>query len=286
MNKSETIAAALTFAILIITIVFASQHSAFSNGMSRDEQENTKNQCQLEIDDLRKKWIKTSFSQYDKSAASHMLLPIIVTTLTGSIADGLLAAYLYETYACLEDLLWKKSMYFLHFTDSLVQDPGQALIAAILVPMSWRKKQFPQLYAVGTVLASVVLTLWVAPMKSALGWFEDSKDPITDVVALRFPVGLLMAYAIARKYNATNAINALKRLTRLWACIVIGSLMAMAGFYNEWIHPFQSSTYWIALVLLIHYNAVEFGTLEMPPVPPRPTMQIEQRRAYKQVMHF
>ena len=264
MNRSEKIAAALTVTLLVITIVFASQNRAFDTTTTRDEEEQQGDDCLLKERSERKELIKTSFSKYDKYGSSHMMMPMIVTTLTGSVLDGLLAAYLYESYSVVDYTYWI-GQYHQTMSDSLVQDPGQALIACILVPMSWRKKQFNKLYAVGSVVASIVLTLWVEKVSEELDWFQTSKDPMPSGFAVRIPIGLFMAYILAWSYNATKEITALKRLFRLWICTLIGSLMAMAGFENAWIHPFQSTTYWIAFVLLIHYNAVEYSTQKLTP---------------------
>lgn len=267
MNRSKKIAAALTVTLLVITIVFAAQNKAFDNTTTRDEEEQQSDHCTVKEQNDRKELIKTAISKYDKYGPVHMMLPMIVTTLTGSVLDGLLAAYLYESYSSIYYALWQQPVYVLRTSDSLVQDPAQALIACILVPMSWRKAaQFTKLYAVGSLVAFIVLTIWwVDEIFHNFGWLQSTKDPFPSDFAGRVPIGLFMAYILAWYYNAKKEITALKRLFRLYLCTAIGSLMAMAGFNNAWIHPFQSTTYWIAFVLLIHYNTVEYSTRNLTP---------------------
>ena len=270
MDWKRWTAAAFPLTMLAITIAFAAQDRAFSNEISRDEREQFKSELTMQMRDSRREWLTTALGQYDKYAASHMMMPITVAVLSGSVANGLLAAYLYETWSLLEDLYWNESKYMLRYTDALVQDPALAIIAILLVPMSWRKKQFKEVYAIGSVVAAIVGTMWVGPINNALNLLQDYDDPMTEIFAVRYPVGLLMAYAVARHYNATNAINALKRLARLWLCILVGSLISLAGFNNGWRHPFQSSAYWISLILTVHYVTVVQWTTQRIPKPRSP----------------
>jgi hypothetical protein len=257
----RTISAVTTISLLLGAVIVMNFET--SANLNLDVSEKALKETMATTVVQRKQWMKDIFRYHDYSAVCHVFFPFLVAAGTNSVAWGLLVSYLYESVYFVLDLYVVDSEYYVRMPDSLIQDPVQALIGSLAALAMWGGTA--EIDKVSTVVKQHKLMVVLATVGTTLGDIGGINNVVGSFTSLaRFGASLLILAVLVQlgilKQGAgdmgTLRSMAIMILTALVPCVA-AQFASYAGLYYKAPDPFQSSMWWMALMLSLMALALE-----------------------------